>query len=210
VKDVTKKAVERLVDQLAAGDQQGDYDTAYEMVRNAGLDVTYALASAALVGAARARRRAITLEEERKASRNEAAQHSETATPFSPSEGGFTVYSRRYWEWVESTDQGKRWHDARERWEQSRWSGLRELVDDMTAQLRIKWEKELLDSKFALSDGTRVSWADATIEQHEERAAMFERNVLANAEGAARHRRAIADLTHAGVGTLGELTAQDA
>lgn len=217
MRDATKNAVDRLVSQLAEGRDADDYATAHEMVRNAGLDVAYALASAALVGAARARRRTITLDEERKASRNETAQHGETATgstsrfagggPSSPSAGGFRVYSKRYWEWVESTDAGKAWHADREEWEASRFSGLRELVDDMTSKLRLKWEKDLLESKFALRDGTRVTWADATIEQHEERAAMFEQNVLANAEGAARHRRAVQDLTEAGAQTLGQLVA---
>lgn len=72
-------------------------------------------------------------------------------------------------------------------------------------ELRIEWTAELLASDFAMADGTRITWGDATVEQHQERAAMFQRNAVANAEGAARHLKAVEALESAGAQTLGEM-----
>ncbi|WP_284984318.1 hypothetical protein [Arthrobacter sp. efr-133-TYG-118] len=82
---------------------------------------------------------------------------------------------------------------------------MRKVFEDYGAQLRIEWTKELLDSEFALPDGTRLTWGDATIEHHEQRVVMFTNNAIANAEGAARHQKAINDLREAGRATLREM-----
>lgn len=182
MKDSTRIAVDELVTLLAELESDDDYATANEMVRGAGLDVLYDLATAALVGAARARRRQEVLARERSAQ----------ATP---TEKDRADAVRR--------DIEREEEDA-ESWRQM-WRECTQLIDDMTAKLKVEWEQELLESYFSLADGTRVRWADATVEQHEERAEMFTRNVAANAEGAARHRRAIADIEAANAKTLGEL-----
>lgn len=82
-------------------------------------------------------------------------------------------------------------------------------ITDATARyaeaLKMEWTRELLDSGFALPDGTTVLWGDATVEQHMERREMFMRNAVANAEGAARHDQAIRELSEAGVTTLREM-----
>lgn len=73
----------------------------------------------------------------------------------------------------------------------------RELIDILeqyTQEIRMKWTDELLDSSFALPDGTVVLWGDATVEQHTERKRMFLGNAHANMEGAARHDAAIREL----------------
>lgn len=82
---------------------------------------------------------------------------------------------------------------------------LQKAFDDYAAELRIEWTRELLDSPFALSDGVLVTWGDATVEQHRERVEMFERNAVANIEGAARHRSALRDLDQSGAHSLREM-----
>lgn len=82
---------------------------------------------------------------------------------------------------------------------------LVKIVNDYTARVRMTWERELLDSILRLRDGTEVTWGDATVEQHEERASIFMDHMQANAEGAARHKRAIEDLRKSGACTLNEM-----
>lgn len=96
---------------------------------------------------------------------------------------------------------------AREDAERARKHGeeLRGLIESYGEQLRVEWTTELLDSPFALADGTLVTWGDATVSQHEERRDMFTTNAYANIEGAARHGRAIQELTSAGISRLNEL-----
>ena len=55
------------------------------------------------------------------------------------------------------------------------------------------WAPELLAGTFAVGDGTVVSFADATIEQHEARASLLESYAAGTLETASIHRRAIAD-----------------
>jgi hypothetical protein len=65
-------------------------------------------------------------------------------------------------------------------------------------ELRMEWNDELLRSDFALADGTKVTWGDASREQHEWRVDMHEKNAAAGIEGAARHRAAISLLDQSG------------
>lgn len=84
-------------------------------------------------------------------------------------------------------------------------ASLNNLLADYRKDLRMEWTEELLESTFALGDGTRVSWGEATIDQHQERVAMFMGNVAANIEGAARHEQAIVDIKTAEVSCLSDV-----
>lgn len=79
------------------------------------------------------------------------------------------------------------------------------ILEDYKRELKIQWTDELLASEFSLTDGTRVTWGDATVEQHAERAEMFRRNMVTNAEGAARHLKALDELRASGAPTLKHL-----
>ena len=63
-----------------------------------------------------------------------------------------------------------------------------------------------LDLEFALPDGSRVRWSEATAAQHEARAEHLEKLAAGNADTARLHRSAVRDLTANGVQTLGELS----
>lgn len=82
--------------------------------------------------------------------------------------------------------------------------GLNSILNKFKDELRVEWTRELLDQKFALGDGTDVTWGHATREQHEIRLAMHKRNAIAGLEGAARHQQAIETLESTGCLTLGE------
>lgn len=84
-------------------------------------------------------------------------------------------------------------------------SEIREITDRFVKQMRVEWTAELLDSTFALTDGTLVLWGDATLDQHRERVAIFTRNAAANLEGAARHEAAIQSLEQSGADTLRQM-----
>ena len=66
------------------------------------------------------------------------------------------------------------------------------------------WGK-VLDEEFALSNGRRVKWRDATLADHEERANALEILAASELDTAGLHRRAIGDIRAAHVNTLGEL-----
>lgn len=77
-------------------------------------------------------------------------------------------------------------------------------LESFKQSLRVEWTQELLDSTFALRDGTSVRWGEATVSQFEERKEMFMTNARANLEGAARVEHAISALR-----STGELTLDD-
>lgn len=79
--------------------------------------------------------------------------------------------------------------------------------EEYKAALFMEWTDDLLASTFALNDGRLVTWGEATIADHEERIAMFERNAHANLEGAARHALAITRLRESDAAKLAELVA---
>lgn len=87
-----------------------------------------------------------------------------------------------------------------------RWDGLARILVDYAAELKMIWTEELLDTAFALPDGSLVLWGDATIEQHTARRGMFLAYAHANMEGAARHEQAIHDLSTTGAPCLREMT----
>ena len=79
---------------------------------------------------------------------------------------------------------------------------VRVLVNDLAGDVLSGWAPELMAGTFALGDGTEVSFSDATIAQHEERASWLEAHAAGTMETAAIHRRAIADILAANQLTL--------
>lgn len=62
-----------------------------------------------------------------------------------------------------------------------------------------------LRMKFALGDGTEVTWGDATVDQHLARIAMLERQVAGVSQTIERHRYAVDAIRKAGVSCLADL-----
>lgn len=85
------------------------------------------------------------------------------------------------------------------------WDSISSAIGRYKDALRMEWTDELLASSFALADGTRVLWGEATVEQHRERVGMFTANAATNLQGAARHEAAIESLETAGAACLNEL-----
>lgn len=77
-------------------------------------------------------------------------------------------------------------------------------MDRYATKLRMQWTDELLRSEFALGDGSKVTWGEATKGQHELRMQMHLKNAAAGVEAAARHREAIAVLDSSRATTLNE------
>lgn len=73
------------------------------------------------------------------------------------------------------------------------------------ADRAVRWTVELLDSSFALPDGTRVRWGDASVSQHMDRAAYLETQAASVVETAALHRQAIQEICDQNVNTLREV-----
>jgi hypothetical protein len=86
---------------------------------------------------------------------------------------------------------------------------LNSIMEEYKAAVVLEFTEELLSSYFTLEDGTEVTWGDATVEQHAARQRMFEGNVHANLEGAARHAYAIEQLQQKNAQTLNQLTEED-
>lgn len=78
------------------------------------------------------------------------------------------------------------------------------MVNHFVESMHAEWTAELLASTFALADGSLVTWGEASIDQHEQRKAMFERHIQVNAEGAARHAHAIATIRSADAACLSD------
>ena len=78
------------------------------------------------------------------------------------------------------------------------------IVAEMQADLEVKWSAALLASSFVLN-GIRVTWQDATVEQHEARALMLEGMASGDLQTAAIHRQAMHDITARGVDSLAGL-----
>lgn len=83
---------------------------------------------------------------------------------------------------------------------------LAELVKEHDDQIRLEVTTELLNSVFALGDGTRVTWGDATVEQHQQRIDLLTGMAAGTLETAARHHAAISMLEEAGATCLKQLT----
>lgn len=88
---------------------------------------------------------------------------------------------------------------------QMHFSAISEAINKFAEQVRFEVTAELLDSIFATGDGTRVTWREATLEQHEERIEMLTKSMVGTAETAAMHQRAVQMIKAAGVQTLGQV-----
>lgn len=185
--DDVQKVVDRLVETLAASGTKGEVARAEEMVRCAGLDVVFELAAAALVSAARHKRRNQTLAAERAATSVKSERAAST-----PSGAGIRKGTAAYYEWVANTPEGAAYQADEDKYADRMRETMSSAIQKFQEELRIEWTTELLSSTFTLGDGSTVTWGLASIDQHQERADMFARNALANAEGAARHLEAIA------------------
>lgn len=78
-------------------------------------------------------------------------------------------------------------------------------VARIKSEARMEWTAELLASTFAVGDGTRVTWADATVNQHEQRIALLARGIGGSIDTMKRHEAAVADILAAAAHTLGEI-----
>jgi hypothetical protein len=99
------------------------------------------------------------------------------------------------------------WHPAgpTEYWRLLRVEQVTEMVHKVAAQVRLETTEELLSSVFALGDGgERVTWGDATTEQHQRRIELLVGNAAGNVETAARHQAAIRMIQEVGAETLRE------
>jgi hypothetical protein len=66
---------------------------------------------------------------------------------------------------------------------------------------------QLLRSRFAIGDGRHISWAEATIEEHEQRIAMLQQMRSGITETIKRHEQAVKLLRQTGASCLAELGA---
>lgn len=82
---------------------------------------------------------------------------------------------------------------------------LSETVARVVAETRLELTRDLLHTEFALGTGEKVTWGDATADQHEQRAALLRLNSVANVDAESRHRKAIEMLRDAGASRLSEL-----
>lgn len=80
-------------------------------------------------------------------------------------------------------------------------------LDQYAVRKHLEWTQDLLNTAFALGDGRRVAWGEATVEEHRQRVQLLQGNVEGNLQAAARHLVAIRDLEGAGVKTLFDLVA---
>lgn len=87
------------------------------------------------------------------------------------------------------------------------WAEVSKLVNDFANKIRFDITAELLDSIFSTGDGTRVTWREATVAQHQERIDSLSKHIAGTAETAAMHQRAVQMIESAGVQTLGEVPA---
>ena len=79
------------------------------------------------------------------------------------------------------------------------------ITTELAETLHREWSAALLAGEFALPDGSRVSWADASSAQHDLRASQLEGLAAGDLATAAIHRQAINDLRNTGAARLGDL-----
>jgi len=78
------------------------------------------------------------------------------------------------------------------------------IVAELSADLLSEWKPDLLASSFILN-GVRVTWANATVDQHEARALMLEGMAAGDLQTASIHRQAVHDILAGHVTTLAGL-----
>lgn len=87
---------------------------------------------------------------------------------------------------------------------------MNEIICTYRDSLRAQWTTELLESGFALGDGTTVTWGEATVEQHRQRIALLSRNAAGNLQTAARHQAAVDEIERSGAGCLTQAKRKEA
>ncbi|MFL5688693.1 MAG: hypothetical protein ACJ77I_06860 [Chloroflexota bacterium] len=90
------------------------------------------------------------------------------------------------------------------------WAILGEAIKDYTQSVRLRVTQELLETSFALGDGRRVTWGDATIDEHEQRIAFLTNHAAGTLETAGRHQAAIGMLAEANAACLRDLAGEAA
>lgn len=101
----------------------------------------------------------------------------------------------------------ERFAKARDKANETLRAKARMIVDEFARDLHEEWTASLLADQFSLPDGTRVTWADATISDHEKRARQLESLAAGDLLTASIHRNAIRDIEAANVRTLAEVVA---
>lgn len=197
----TKTKIDALIDTVAEAPAEAEWDAAQKALATQTSDVLLTLAQAALVDAARRRRRGHALAVERGAEFSAVSAEATGPAPRTWARPRVDTRPARDAAWQAQRDED----DARS--EARLVEKLSSIVAAYRDELRIEWTAELLETEFALPDGTRVTWGHASVANHQERAEMFEANAHANLEGAARHRKAISDLQEAKVERLEQLVA---
>lgn len=177
---------------------------AYSAARGLDEAMLRKLAADHLVSLAKMSRRAQVLRIENEAARDRAAVMHEKPTGRRPQRG--TAAHRR---WLAASPENEAYEDRLAMAEIDAFaglmSGLQQSLTKYTAAMRMEWTQELLGSEFALPNGQRVTWGEATAEQHATRLAMFMDKAAANLEGAARHRKALDELEKMGAANLNAL-----
>lgn len=82
---------------------------------------------------------------------------------------------------------------------------MTEAVMKFAAEIRLETTRELLDSVFALGDGQRTTWGEATVAEHRQRISLLITGAAGTVETAARHQAAIRLIEEAGVSRLADL-----
>lgn len=133
-----------------------------------------------------------------------------------------TPEQQKQWDEMEARDEAKRaarqkkrddLRAERARNDKESWRKLMQDIQDdienkaigLAEEMVVQWTADLLASTFALSDGTRVTWADATQQQHRDRIEMLVKQAAGTVETAALHEKALKEIAQAGVKRLGEL-----
>ena len=83
---------------------------------------------------------------------------------------------------------------------------INEMLADHADSVRLEVTEELLRSEFGLGDGTRTTWGEATIAQHQQRADLLVKGAAGTLETASRHREAIRMIRERGATCLREAT----
>ena len=86
---------------------------------------------------------------------------------------------------------------------------MNDIIGTYRDSLHAQWTAELLESGFALGDGTTVTWGEATVEQHQQRIALLTRNAAGNLQTAARHQSAVDEIERSGVACLAQAKRQE-
>lgn len=130
----------------------------------------------------RAKARRDAAAEERKAAKALADGFRKTPEGKSQAEAELARYHEQQAQWREEQRQrAVKWQEDHRR-----------LAEQEKARVRVEVIQELIaeNDEFALSDGTRVHWADATAADHRQRADMLIKNAAGNSKTAALHLRA--------------------